>query len=153
MVGGDVAANIVSPRRHRKCTSGLNLVSDAQDESGHIEDSYYLLCVSDLPAPHHPHRLRQRPRHYLDELVGLAGVCAGRQVRCPVQMDALISEPGRRPYSSKTLQPAGGHTDLLLQLSAGAVLGLLSGVEPARGDLEEGAPGGVAVLLDEKHGG
>src|SRR5712675_2317062 len=76
------SANIVSPERHRKCPSGLN----PKDESCHIEDGYDGLAVADLPTPHHPQHLRQRLRHHLDELVGLAGVRPGSEVRGPEQM-------------------------------------------------------------------
>src|SRR5258706_16200548 len=68
-------------------------------------------------------------------------------------MNALIGEAGRRPDSSKTLETAGGHTNLLLQLPSSALLRRLSCVEPAGGDLEQRASGRVAVLPDEKHGG
>src|SRR5437660_6097960 len=78
---------------------------------------------------------------------------AGGQVGCPKKVNAFVREAGRRPYSSKTLEPPGFHTHLFEQLPLSTYPRILSRVQPARRDLDQCPIGGVPVLLNEQDRG
>src|SRR6266480_1746307 len=100
-------------------------------ESSHIKDSHHSLCVAANPVANEGESFGHRSRHDLDELVRLAGVLSGRQVRCPEEMDPFVREAWGRPYSSKTLQAPRSHTDFLQELPPRARSGILTLVQPA----------------------
>src|SRR5437773_2450926 len=75
------------------------------------------------------------------------------EIRGPEQVDAFVCEPGRCPYSSKTLDPPGFHTDLFQQLPLRTYPRIFSRIQPPRGDLDQRPVRGVSVLLNEQDRG
>src|SRR5258705_5419769 len=68
-------------------------------------------------------------------------------------MDPFVCEPGRCPYSSKTLEPPRFHTDLFQQLPLRACPRILSRIQSPRRDLDQRPVRGVSVLLNEQDRG
>src|SRR3989442_11890778 len=64
--------------------------------------------------------IRRPPRSTLFPYTTLfRSVFVGRQVDRPKNVNAFVRKSGRRPYSSKTLDPAGFHTHLFQQFASG----------------------------------
>src|SRR6185503_13052966 len=124
-----------------------------QGEPRYEEDGQARLSVTDLAAPDERNDLRQGLGRHFDELVRLAGMLARSQIGCPKKVNLLVGKAGRRPYSSKTLDPPRFHTDFLEQLPLCTYPGILTGVQPARRDLIQVVERRVTVLLDEQDRG
>src|SRR5258705_7241934 len=78
---------------------------------------------------------------------------ARREIRGPEQVDPFVREPGRCPYSSKTLESPRFHTDLFQQLSLCTYPRIFSRIQPPRRDLDQRPVRGVSVLLNEQDRG
>src|SRR5215813_13000054 len=108
-----------------------------QDETSHEQERQRGLGVRNHATSDQLKGLRQGLGGHLDELVRLACVLVRDEIRRPEQVNFLVREAGRRPYSSKTLESAGFHTHLLQQLSLRTDARVFAGVQPPRGNLDE----------------
>ena len=66
-------------------------------------------------------------------------------------MNPLIGEPGRGEDRAQRDEPPRTHSRLLLELAAGAGLGVLPGVELSGRNLVNRSTGRVAVLANQQH--
>src|SRR3954469_2494997 len=124
-----------------------------QGETSHEKDCQCGLRVADRAVPDQFEDLRKRLGRHLDELVRLARVLARRKIGRPKKVNAFVRETGRRPYSSKTLEPTGFHTDFFQQLPFSTYPRILARVQSPRRDLDECPIGRIAVLLNEEDRG
>src|SRR6267378_7771169 len=121
-----------------------------QNETRHEEDAQHRLRVTDHPVADQLQDFRQRLGSHLDEFVWLPRMLARSQVGRPKKVYPFVGKTGRRPYSSKTLEPPGCHTDFLQQLAARAHLWRFARIQASRRDFDQRPVCGIAVLLDEQ---
>src|SRR5688572_30309065 len=72
------------------------------------------------------------------------------QVGRPKEVNPLVREAGGRPYSSKTLNAPGFHTDFFEQLPFCTYPRILAGVQSSGGNLEQVVERRVAILFNEE---